>query len=130
MTLSSAQGAGGTFYYQFEVRNTGEPCAVGGYFGVSVYDPAGQPISASDRREPTSIQGGPVRSVLLPRGGRASFTVGLVDVNCRASSPKIGAFHLIPPNATTFDQVSTNHGFQYCGPSILVYPTEPGAPKA
>jgi hypothetical protein len=129
VSLASTEGAAGTFYYQFKVHNAGSSaCHIGGYFGVSLYNPAGDLITAVDNRQPKTVSGAPVKSLVLLAGGIASFTVSLVDATCRLSSPKIGAWHFIPPNDTTFDQVSTSFGYQYCGRGINVYPNELGPP--
>jgi hypothetical protein len=127
--MVSTAGTAGTFYYQFEAHNVGSSgCNIGGYFGVSLYNPQGTLITAWDKRQAKSVSGAPVQSLrLLPRG-IASFTISLVDATCRLSSPKIGAFHFIPPNDTTFNQVSTSFGYQYCGRGINVYPNELGPP--
>jgi Protein of unknown function (DUF4232) len=125
--LAAANGAAGSFYYTFEAHNLGSlSCQVGGYFGVSVWDPSGQIISSDDQRQPQSIEGATPHKVTLAPGGYASFDIRLTDVNCTASSPRIGAFHFIPPNDTTFAQVSTSRGYQYCGGGISVYPVEAG----
>jgi hypothetical protein len=127
--MVSTAGTAGTFYYQFEAHNVGaRACGIGGYFGVSLYNPAGTLITARDKRQPKSVSGAPVRALSLAPGGIASFTISLVDATCRQSSPKIGAFHFIPPNDTTFNQVSTSFGYQYCGRGISVYPNELGPP--
>jgi hypothetical protein len=123
--LRTQQGAGGSGLYGFVVRNTGTTtCQLGGYFGVSVYNRVGHPLGVSDQRE------GHPRAIALKPGGQGSFLVqlGQVPVGHATSCPPIGAFHLIPPNTTTFDQVSlpADPGRHDCDPGVIVYPDRAG----
>jgi hypothetical protein len=125
--IGSGNGAAGSTYYTVIAHNKGSvTCNVGGYFGVSVWDPAGHLLSADDQRQQKTPSGLPVRQVSLAPGQNASFIIRLVDATCTKSSPQIGAFHFIPPNDTTFDQVSESKQFLYCGDGISVYPTVVG----
>jgi hypothetical protein len=52
INLAPSGGAGGNEFYAFNVVNISQQaCPIGGYFGVSIYDPAGQLVSAADGRE-------------------------------------------------------------------------------
>jgi hypothetical protein len=125
--LGTGNGAAGSTYYAIIAKNIGSiTCDVGGYFGVSVWNPGGHLLSADDQRQPTTTNGAPVRQVALAPGAYASFVIRLVDATCTNSSPQIGAFHFIPPNDTTFDQVSESRRFLYCGDGISVYPVVAG----
>jgi hypothetical protein len=119
--LANESGAGGSDYFTFNATNDANTtCAIGGYFGVSLYDPSGNLLSSDDNRydTPTSIELAPAATV--------TFQVELDQALCNATSPHIGAFHLIPPNDTTFNQVTTNAGYLYCGPGTIgVSPDSP-----
>ena len=131
MVLPAVNGAGGTGIYSFVATNNGpRPCSLGGYFGVSLYDPAGHLLTTQDSRQSTTPSGAGAQSVILDPGAKASFTVGVPEnpVGKQTSCPVIGAFHLIPPNDTGFVQVSlTGTRPTYCGSNgVEVYPTRPG----
>jgi Protein of unknown function (DUF4232) len=52
INLAPSGGAGGNEFYAFNVVNVSQQaCPIGGYFGVSIYNPAGQLVSAADGRE-------------------------------------------------------------------------------
>jgi hypothetical protein len=125
MSLHSEGGAGGSGFYAFAVTNDGAACQLGGYFGVSVYDRQGHAVSLSDHR-----QGGS-RSLSLAHDERASFLVqvGENPVGKATSCPKIGAFHLIPPNTTTFVQVSlpATPAHLDCTSQVYVYADQQGS---
>ncbi len=131
VVLPAVNGAGGTGIYSFVATNNGpRPCSLGGYFGVSLYDPAGHLLTTQDSRQSTTPSGAGAQSVILDPGAKASFTVGVPEnpVGKQTSCPVIGAFHLIPPNDTGFVQVSlTGTRPTYCGSNgVEVYPTRPG----
>lgn len=131
VALASEAGAAGTGIYRFVATNNSQrPCSVGGYFGVSLYDPAGHLLTAQDRRSLTTLTGAGAQPVMMAPGAKASFVVGVPEnpVGTQTRCPAIGAFHLIPPNDTGFDQVSVaGTRYQYCGSNgVEVYPTTPG----
>ncbi len=129
LTISTpgANGAAGTGIYVFKVVNQGSTtCDVGGYFGVSIYDPAGHLLTATATREPGNATEEGVQPITLQSGGFASFTITDSEVGSSGTTcPMIGAFHLTPPNATAYIQVSlAPSGHLYCG-SPEVFPTQP-----
>jgi len=131
VTLTGNEGAAGTVIYAFSATNTGrQPCQIGGYFGVSLYDPAGHLLTAQDSRDPEAPGGKTMQAVQLNPGAPASFTVGVGDtpVGNQTSCPAIGAFHLIPPNATGDVQVSlAGNNHHYCGSQgVRITPTVNG----
>ncbi len=103
------------------------PCQVGGYIGVSIYDPVGHELTATATREPGNGTEEALQAIILQPGGTASFTVTVNEIPSSGSScPMIGAFHLTPPNATVYLQVSVeSSGHLYCG-QPKVFPTQPG----
>ena len=107
------------------VNKASTPCQVGGYFGVSIYDPAGHQLTATATREPGNQLEAGVQPITLQPGGAASFTVTVNEIpDTGTSCPMIGAFHLTPPNATAFVQVSLSPSAHlYCG-QPEVFPTQ------
>ena len=131
VTLESEQGAAGTGIYEFLAVNAGSAtCQAGGYFGVSIYDQAGQLFTATDSRSPTTYTGAGVQHITLSPEDAMTFQVGIGETPTGGATtcPLIGAFHLIPPNDTGFVQVSepASAGYSYCGPDGLeVNPNQP-----
>jgi len=102
--LGGSNGTAGAVYYTITVTNrSGAPCTTGGYFGVSTYSVAGQAISTQDVRDlPSQVQ-----QFTMLAGGSLSFMAGLSQVPAgQGSCPRVGAFHLIPPNDTQYLQLS------------------------
>jgi hypothetical protein len=127
ISTPGANGAGGTGIYTFEVVNrASNPCQVGGYFGVSIYDPDGHLLTATATREPGNATEEGVQPITLQPGGTASFTITDNEIPDTGSTcPMIGAFHLTPPNATSSIQVSLDpSGHLYCS-RPEVFPTQP-----
>lgn len=125
VSIPVQQGAAGTFIVSFLVTNHGPtPCAIGGYFGVSLYDPAGTLITdQDDRLTPPSYNVD--QPVTLAPGAQASFQAKYIENPQRLPCQPVGSFHLLPPNTNT-PMVIADHG-QYCPPSgIGVSATRPG----
>jgi hypothetical protein len=131
VTMVNAVGAGGTGYYRFQARNiSATGCDAGGYFGVSVYDQSGNLVTSHDLRQATSPDGAVLRPLSLPPGAALLFEVGVGETptGTQTTCPEIGAFHLIPPNETAYDQVAIPAGQNRldCDPlSLAVGPTQP-----
>jgi hypothetical protein len=123
-------GAAGTGIYQFSVTNIGtQPCPVGGYFSVTIYDPSGDLVASANTQAPTSVDGSPPEPLTLAPGGTAAFTIGVGESPINTSTcPSIGAFHLTPPNSTGFVQVSMPPPFTrlVCEDNVVVYPVTVG----
>jgi hypothetical protein len=131
VSLSSEQGAAGSGYYIFGAVNNGpQTCQAGGYFGASVYDQGGHLISTGSVRETTGIQGNSVVPVAVAPRGSVSFAIqiGETPMGTQTACPVIGAFHLIPPNATSDDQVSVpaSDNYRLCEGDIQINPTYAG----
>jgi hypothetical protein len=131
INLSGGQAAAGTEYYGFNVVNISQQaCPLGGYFGVSIYNPAGSLVSSSDYRDSAGSSSAPAAVNLAP-GATASFSVGLGGAQppTGAACPSAGSFHLIPPNAATDVQVSVpvDQTLPGCSGQIIVRPVASGA---
>jgi hypothetical protein len=129
INLAPRGGEGGNQFFLFDVVNISQQaCPIGGYFGVSIYNPVGQLASATDDREVGPS--GPSQALELVPGATASFSVGLRDAEEPVGNdcPPVGAFHLIPPNATTDVQVSVPAGqiVPGCNDAIIVRPVAAG----
>lgn len=125
-------GAAGTAFYLFQITNTSATsCQVGGFFGVSLYDPNGHVLTDKTVRS-TNLpnETGPATPLLLAPGNVAHFVVSFSETG--ETCPSIGSFHLVPPNARTQLQVSLSPPagttYVYCSPPVQVSPTKPGAP--
>ena len=127
--------AAGTALYTFHVRNVSNAaCQLGGYFGVSLYDPSGHLLDANSGRR-TDMPGdpGPPTAVPFSPSSQAHFTVSVGEnpPGDATSCPLIGAFHLIPPNSRSQLKVAlpqaANQKYWFCGSGIGVGPARLGA---
>ena len=97
---STSAGAGHTFY-SIRLTNTGDPCTLSGYPGVSLIDAAGNQVGAAADRE-IGAKGSPVR---LDTGTSAVFSIRFSQpyaYNAGACEPTERAQQLkiYPPNDT------------------------------
>lgn len=126
-------GAAGTAFYLFDIKNaSGTSCQVGGFFGVSLYDPHGHLLTDNTVRSTTlPNESGPAAPLMLSPGSVAHFAVSFSETGAtNTACSSIGSFHLIPPNTRTQAQVSMSPPpgttYLYCPSPVQVSPTKPG----
>ncbi|MBI9000097.1 DUF4232 domain-containing protein [Corynebacterium sp. CCM 9185] len=105
---STSAGAGHTFYV-IRLTNTGDPCTLSGYPGVSLIDAAGNQVGAAADRE-IGAKGSPVR---LDTGTSAVFSTRFSQpyaYNAEACEPTERAQQLkiYPPNDTRWLTLPVN----------------------
>lgn len=74
LSLGAQQGAAGTTYQPLVLTNTGAPCTLHGYPGVSFLDASGRQIGS-----PAEYSPGPSPRVLLRTGGSANALLGIAQ---------------------------------------------------
>lgn len=120
-------GGGGTGFYGFEVTNIGtRSCPIGGFFGVSVYDQAGQLLIATDSRTVDVNPEVPaaVPTVVLATGQTASALLeGETGPAAGAPAcPAYTAYEITPPS----DSQSVRLPSDYSLCSIKIHPVVSG----
>jgi hypothetical protein len=126
--LISFQGATGHRYWQLAFRNTGSPCKLHGYPGVTLLSTAGYVVRLAVKHEP-----GPLPTVSVSHGGLAHFTFSYVDGGFCKVHVTGTRLRLFAPGAVAgyfFNPVPANHGpLSVCSNSAMVSPlrSHPGS---
>lgn len=134
-------GAAGTELLLLSVRNTtAQPCALDGYFGISLYSSTGRLLTGTDHREAKIPGGAPARTetVTLKPGGEATTATAFSDnapTGSGITCTRVAAAQLIPPNETGHGTVPIPRTSRplFCSSTrapIDVFVTRPGPPPA
>jgi Protein of unknown function (DUF4232) len=114
VVLAGWDGAAGTFYSQIVFRNdSGSPCALIGYPGVSFLTASGAQIGV-----PAQRTGATYARVTLASGARAYATLAVPDPGVRMCPSAIAQFvRVFPPNETRPVLISAQ-GIRVCAQQI------------
>lgn len=131
ISINNQQGAAGTMYATFEVRNTStDDCTENSYAKLQMLSSGGQKLSTSWTNDNSMASPGPVDlpSGTMPLGasgatGHGFFVVSWSDVSCSGSTSNTPAFWQVTLPTSGFQtDVTAMAGGVVCGGAIKVGP--------
>jgi hypothetical protein len=134
ISINNVQGAAGTMYATFEIRNTStDDCTENGYAKLQMLSASGGELSTSWMNDNSMASPGPVD---LPPGtmalgasgatGHGFFVVSWSDVSCTGSPANMPGFWQVTLPTSGFQtDVTATAGNVVCGGAIKVGPIKP-----